>query len=320
MEELNRGTLIISLDLELFWGVNDSKKFSEYEENIREVPKVVSQLLEVFRKYNIKASFATVGSLLFNDEEELLSYYQAYNKEDINLPNYNYLKQNLKFISDNKDCFFLDSSIIDNILFEGHELCSHTFSHLYHLQEKNIKTLIIKDHQLINSKIYELTGENLKSIVFPRNQFNKEVLSVYRSLGYKAFRGNEKGFFYKAAKTIEKNKLHLRALRYIDSAINISGYNTYQPNWELDSFKNVKSSYFLRPHSNFKLLNDMRLMRIKNNMTHAAINSEYFHLWWHPHNFGKNLNNNLKNLESILEHYRELNSKYKMCNSVIGNV
>lgn len=47
-------------------------------------------------------------------------------------------------------------------------------------------------------------------------------------------------------------------------------------------------------------------------MLYAAKNNENFHLWWHPHNFGINIEENMKNLEDLLKYYTYLNKKYKM--------
>jgi hypothetical protein len=45
-------------------------------------------------------------------------------------------------------------------------------------------------------------------------------------------------------------------------------------------------------------------------MTHAAKNGLNYHLWWHPHNFGINLEKNISFLEKILLHYKVLSRKY----------
>lgn len=45
-------------------------------------------------------------------------------------------------------------------------------------------------------------------------------------------------------------------------------------------------------------------------MKHAAKHNKVFHLWWHPHNFGSNMDQNFKNLEKILTMYQALNKKY----------
>ena len=41
-----------------------------------------------------------------------------------------------------------------------------------------------------------------------------------------------------------------------------------------------------RPYGFFKKL---KMKRIKAQMTYAAKNDKLFHLWWHPHNFGNDI-------------------------------
>ena len=45
-------------------------------------------------------------------------------------------------------------------------------------------------------------------------------------------------------------------------------------------------------------------------MEKAAKNGELYHLWWHPHNFSVNTAENISQVEKIISHYKELNSKY----------
>ena len=55
-------------------------------------------------------------------------------------------------------------------------------------------------------------------------------------------------------------------------------------------------------------------------MTYAAKNNELFHLWWHPHNFGKDIETNMVFLMKILEHYKKLNVNYNMQSLNMGEV
>ena len=47
-------------------------------------------------------------------------------------------------------------------------------------------------------------------------------------------------------------------------------------------------------------------------MTAAAKKKKIYHLWWHPHNFGQNMEKNFDILQKVLEHYQQLESKYNM--------
>jgi hypothetical protein len=58
------------------------------------------------------------------------------------------------------------------------------------------------------------------------------------------------------------------------------------------------------------MLDGLRLGRIKNAMTDAALNKRLYHLWWHPHNFGRNTAQNIAFLERIAEHYVLLRERH----------
>lgn len=45
-------------------------------------------------------------------------------------------------------------------------------------------------------------------------------------------------------------------------------------------------------------------------MSYAAKNNRVYHLWWHPHNFGDGLVENLEDLERILSHFKKLKTEY----------
>ena len=88
---------------------------------------------------------------------------------------------------------------------------------------------------------------------------------------------------------------------------------------EIDGIKAVNADRFLRPYK-FPFLNYLMLKRINDEMSFAAKNGSVYHLWWHPHNFGKNLNENLSNLENILSAYAVLREKYDMHSVCMGDL
>ena len=47
-------------------------------------------------------------------------------------------------------------------------------------------------------------------------------------------------------------------------------------------------------------------------MTTAARDSKGYHLWWHPHNFGQNLEANLDGLSQIIRHFATLRDHFGM--------
>lgn len=307
----NFGSLLISLDFELYWGVRDKRSLESYEENLLGVWNAIPKILKLFEKHEIHATWSTVGLLFCKDINEANSIQPKIKPK--------YINQNLcpyKYINDNKNLnpkFHFALDLIKEILLVPHqEISTHTFSHYYCLEKgQSLETFKEDINAAINiAKKYNI---DLQTIIFPRNQWNPNYLIELEKLGIKAYRGNEKSWFYQSTEDSEQNLIR-RFGRLIDTYVNLVGHQTYT----LDSCKNFKpfnfpSSRLLRPYSEkLSLLENLRARRIKKSMKYAAKNNEIFHLWWHPHNFGKNTDKNLEMLENILYEYRKLNSDYGM--------
>ena len=193
----------------------------------------------------------------------------------------------------------------------GQEIGTHTFSHYLTLAEgqtiEQFKSDVNKAMDIMCSR-----NINATSIIFPRNQFTDEHLKVCREAGILYYRGTEKSWYYKHSGKMDIEKKPAKLLRLIDAYINISGHNAYTVDKSRrDIPSNVPASKFLRPFNRkLKFLESLKLRRITTSMTYAAKNKLGYHLWWHPHNFGKNVEDNILFLESILKHYSKLKEKY----------
>ena len=55
-------------------------------------------------------------------------------------------------------------------------------------------------------------------------------------------------------------------------------------------------------------------------MTQAAKNQEVFHLWFHPHNFGVNTDDNIEFLDAILSSFRDMKMQYGMRSLNMGEI
>ncbi|ETT85282.1 polysaccharide deacetylase family protein [Viridibacillus sp. FSL R5-0477] len=305
-EEL--GALIISLDFELNWGVHDVFTIENYGENILGARLAIPKILQLFQKYDIHATWAIVGMLYCKDKQELLSFLESieipYENETLSA------KYNLSNVGANEqeDLYHYGDSLINMIKkIPNQEIGTHTFSHYYCLEKGQRIEHFEKDLQAM----VEL-NEGVTSLVFPRNQVNLDYLQLCDEYGITAYRGNENSWIY-GPYIKEMNTTIKRMLRLADHYINITGHNSYKlEKVSTHPIINVPSSRFLRPYSSkLRILERLRLQRIKHSLTEAAKNNEYYHLWWHPHNFGKNTEKNLQFLEEILQHVEYLKGKYK---------
>lgn len=310
------GYFVISLDFELFWGMFDKYMLAEYGPRILGEQQSIPRMLKVFKKYGIHATWATVGMLMARNKKELFSLLPSSQLqptyEDMRVSAYTYLKTANIGEDEKTDPYHFGSSLVEKIKVTPHqEIANHTFSHYYCVDGKENRPEIFATDLRAHTKISETYNLTTTSIVFPRNQMNEEALRVCHTAGLTAYRGNEYHFLYKPRKEHEQ-KLWIRMLRLADHYVNISGQNTYPlPQKDASGLYNIPASRFLRPFmKSLAWLEPFRMRRIKNAMTYAAKNREVFHLWWHPHNFGINQEQNFKNLEAILAHYAYLQSTY----------
>jgi peptidoglycan/xylan/chitin deacetylase (PgdA/CDA1 family) len=308
---MKRGLFVISLDFELLWGVRDKRTIETYGANLRGVREVIPSLLELFDTFGIQSTFATVGFLFARDRQELTSHLPE------ELPGYAQKKYSpyeagyLEHIgtSEKDDQYHYAASLIEKIRDAGQEIGSHTFSHYYCLEGASLSSF--EADLRAAKKIASGYGLDLKSIVFPRNQYSTEHLAICSKLGFTSYRGNERSAVYQPRKN-EDLERKVRAVKFADSYTNLTGHHTFTIE-KNEGMVNIPASRFLRPYSKkLSLLDPLRLQRIRSSMHYAAENNEAFHLWWHPHNFGINLAGNLKFLRAILEHYQVLQKEFGM--------
>lgn len=308
---MGNGKLVISLDFEIYWGVHDAVKLKDYKDNLIGVRQVIPGLLNIFNKYKINATFATVGFLFFNEKDTLLNNLPERKPQYTNKQLSPY-GAHLAIVGKNEqeDQLHFGLSLIEQIKEAGQEIGCHTFSHYYCLEDGQTRE-DFKEDLLCAKNIAEKNGVQLKSFIFPRNQYNEAYLSICREEGITSFRGNERSSLF-SSKTQGLKTLMRRPFRLIDAYINLSGHNCYsKKEMKKGSLVNIPSSRFLRPYSaNLSYFESLRLKRITNSMAYAAQHGLTYHLWWHPHNFGINMIENFLFLEKILMHYQKLNKKY----------
>lgn len=301
---------IVSLDFELLWGVHDVRG-SEYYNNIKRVRYVLPALLDLFDKYDIKSSWATVGAIGLDSKVELYSLFDEFSKPLYSNANYSpFDNGTIDLVTDEALLFSpeLIKLIVNN---ENAELGSHTFSHYYVLEDGQSLNQFECDcfytKQLFNTK-FNIVPE---SIVFPRNQVNDEYLKVLIKYGIKSFRGTPRHWAYISENRADRSTLK-RLYRLIDCFIPITKNFDSQPRkFSSLNIYDIPATIFLRPYSKFlSFLEPLKIFRIKYAMKQAAKRNEMFHLWWHPHNFSSNLDENLSNLSEILNYQNELNAKY----------
>ena len=302
------GTFVVSLDFELFWGMLDVCTLDEYRENVLGGRKAIPELLQMFRKYGIHATWAAVGFLFGEDYEDLRQYFPemipAYADERLDpYPEFDKIGKN----EEEAPCFY-GASLLRKIAAEpGQEIGSHTFCHYYCREQGQTKEQFAAD-MCSAMAIAKAKGYDVRSVILPRNQCEEDYTEVLREVGFAAYRDEENDWIH------EKIKFRplLRLLRLADVYLPLTGQGGFIPRNENGIWNLVGSRMYKPILKPLKFLEGLKIRRIKKQMLHAAKNGLVFHLWWHPHNVGVRTEEHLKQLEEIFRYYGELKEKYGM--------
>lgn len=309
------GVFTISLDFELYWGVRDKVDLEAYGSKILGARTAISRLLDLFSEYDVHATWATVGFLFFDEKDELLAHLPHIRPRYGNprLSPYDHVQQ--IGASERKDPYHYGRSLIRQIRScPGQEVGTHTFSHYYCLEEGQQLDEFRADLEAAHAAA-RLLGVELRSLVFPRNQWRPDYIEACADTGIRAARSNESFWWRGLPSTLQ------RGFRLADSYVNISGQHCHKPSACGSEVVNVPSSRFLRPfRPRLAPFTPLRLRRIRASMKHAAEHGLVYHLWWHPHNFGACQEENFAGLRAVLDCFRELGAEYGMAPRTMGEL
>ncbi len=304
--------LVISLDFELFWGVSESRTIESYGENISGVWQAVPAMLKLFERYGIHATWATVGMLMCKDFKQWSDF-----RPDL-MPTYGRKECSTYSVAELARKFptlFFAPPLVEQILATpGQELGSHTYSHFY-CSEKDTTAAQFAADMDCAKRIFDSYNVKPSSFVFPRNQICEAYMDMLSAAGFTAYRGNQDHWIYRNGHLAPVAFGSLRRLMRIgDTYFPVTGNHTssWPTDISQDQLINLPASRFLRPVSSYSTVNELQMHWIMRGMKEAAMTERIFHLWWHPHNFGRNTEENLNNLEKLLMYYRELNNQYGM--------
>jgi peptidoglycan/xylan/chitin deacetylase (PgdA/CDA1 family) len=305
--------LIISLDFELMWGVRDHASADTYGDAVMGGRRAIPEILRQFSSYGVRATWATVGLLFARTRSEMLDFSPDIKPgyENAKLSSYPAIMTEVGQ-NEAEDPLHFGRSLIDRIAdTNGQEIATHTFAHYYCLEPGQSLGAFDADLQSARA-IAAAAGHQIKSIVFPRNQYSDAHIAACVANGITAYRGQPDAFAYRPVPKSSESALR-RGLRLADSILpavpRSRCKNISKPHDGID----VTASHFLRPWKKKPpLLSEMQLRRVLRAMRSAASTGQDFHLWWHPHNFGRNTAENLWNLEQILKEYRRLHYEYEM--------
>ena len=307
------GVFVISLDFELHWGVFDHLTVDAYRENLLGARQAIPAMLALFERFGVHVTWATVGLLFFDRRSDLVAGVPDAKPtyDDHRLSPYTLLPS--LGSDETADPFHFGRSLLTRIRNVPHqEIATHTFGHYYCLERGQTIDQFRADLRAARAAADAL-GISLTSIVFPRNQMAPAYLDACAEAGIRVYRGNEQSWLHRPTASGDTSLVR-RAVRLIDSYVNLTGHHAVpRARGPERGMVNVPASRFLRPYNRrLRRLEGLKLRRITRAMSYAADHGLTYHLWWHPHNFGRHLTENLEMLGAILEHFSTLAARCGM--------
>ena len=310
---------VISLDFEQGWGMEAGRARGDRAASIIGARSALPRILALAERHRIACTWATVGLLFLATREEMIAAAPAIKPSysDPELSNYARLPGIGR--DEKADPLHFGQSLIR--LIQDHprqEIACHTFSHYYALEDGEDPSAFAADLDAARAAAGGLRI-NLRSLVFPRNQVRPSYLALCHAAGYRSFRGTQRSRLH-ASQPRSAERRWARLLRAADNYLPLTGSPPINAARPVGDMLDVPASRFLRPSTGYSPLDLMQLARIRSDMSAAARNRGIFHLWWHPQNFGENIDLNLATLEAIFEHYHVLEDRFGMVSATMDEV
>lgn len=264
------GHMLVSIDFEMAWGLVHRNGASTYD--IEDERRWLGQLLDVFDQHHVPATWATVGHLLL----DACSTESGVKHPDVGRPDYSWFEGDW-FAADPcgdvaTEPRWYAPDVVADILRRtaGHELGSHSFSHLI-VGDEACTAEHFRSELVACSSAADRFGETMKSFVYPRNTIGhvEELISA----GYSNYRGRRDDPFTGLGAMAKPARLLDKVLP--------SSRSVVHPRWEEGIWNLPATCMFTiegRKHPR------SWLAQVKRRMHHAARQGGLFHVWFHPHN------------------------------------
>jgi hypothetical protein len=310
---LERGAFLLSIDVEMAWGVNHTGDIAGHY-TYRNEREVIFRLLGLFEKYEIRATWAIVGHL-FLDECRAAN---GRKHLEIVRPPYSWFEGDW---FDADPCANAQSApawygrdIVELVrqCRVPQEVGSHSFSHIL-VGDPECTAESFDSELKMCRKLAEAAGITLDSFVFPRNSIGH--LETLAQNGFVAYRGRT------PARSFYSDMRGRPLYEIADSTWPPPGWGVY-PEFQ-HGLWNIPATHFYGftdRRSRSWLPIGLRLLVLKRRLRQAVRQRSLVHLWFHPHNLTQDPEGSLGGLEVIFQEVQRLRESGKLDNPTMGEL
>jgi len=276
---LDKGAFVISIDTEMVWGEAHKRDGEVAGHRFDRERDVVEQLLEVFARYELPATWAVVGHL-FLDRCERGADGRPH--PDLPRPDYDWLDGDWLDIDPCTDVddapFHYGRDILDAIVAcpFPQEIGSHSFSHVI-VDDPGCSSEVFAAELAAAQAVATPFGVELRSFVYPRNAIAH--LGTLAGAGFTSYRGGRPGRAFAGMPGWQR-----RAAQLVDRVVPLAG-SAVHPARDGSGVWNVPQTYLFAPVTARRHLPPaLWARRPIGRLRQAARQRSLFHLWFHPYN------------------------------------
>jgi Polysaccharide deacetylase len=276
------GSMCISIDLELAWGVWDrsAKANAEYHARCAErEARIVDALLGLFDRHDIAATWAIVGRLL--EADAMVADSTPFGAQIWYAP-----------------------EIVEKIARARtpQEIGSHSHAHVY-FGESDRES--VRADLMAARDVHQRHGLAFKSFVFPRNQVAH--LDVLREVGIAVFRGVDRGWFVDVRSRLGRTAG--RVANLVDKALPVPPAAVAPV--DHDGLTELPGSMLLLGRNGFRRMVHpaAAVAKARLGLEAARRSGGVFHLWFHPSNFYYDTDRQFSVLDDILGHATRMRAR-----------
>ncbi len=290
---LDRGVAVVSIDTELAWGEAHRRDDNGLMRDYSTERAVIAEILALFTRYEISATWAVVGHLLL----DRCVANGGRPHPDVVRPSYPWLEG---------DWFDIDpcSTLAEAPEFYGRDIVAavsacpvaqeigcHSFSHLIAADPGCSEEAFVSDLVACRS-VAEAEQVDLRSFVYPRNAIDH--VGLLGQHGFRCYRGR--------AATAPMGRL----VRAVDRVWPLARSATL-PVREPSGVWNVPQTYLFAPATKARHVPiGLWARRARARLRLAARERSLFHLWFHPYNVTDAPERALRGLDAICEEVARL--------------
>lgn len=276
---------------------------------------VVPRLLELFERYEMPASWCTVGQL-FDKEipgpaHEYFSQFESPQHSWMNRPWYSGVPSGRE--ADIPD--YLCPSLIEAIqgISPRQEIGSHGFSHAI-FGDTGCTPACAESELRASVERAERVGVQLTSMVFPRNESGH--LDLLKKYGFLCYRGKGPCIFPRHWPRPLHQITHMFAVLTQRFAYPVLPRRDEHGLWDIPSSMMFFPAHGLRKYVPMSF----RVKRAQRGLDAAVRANQVFHLWFHPINLAHETERLLEAMEEILEYAASLRRAGKLRFRTMGDL